>query len=152
MPPMAPTDRKDRRRDDHEAYLRLAWSELCSHPLREAVRRLRGASFPATDHATRALAWARIVAAAIDSGDTEDFESFLSARPELRDPDYVFTHYSPDRLHSGRARREFVLPDRRPLPSQTKVRGRSGGREALPSRAAGPALSRITQRMQRTRA
>lgn len=102
---------------DHAAVLRIAWAELRERPFREAIARIRDALPPGADHATRTLCWARLVAAAIGRGGARtDFESFLTAHPELGDPERVLVHYSPERLASPRARREFVLPDREPLP------------------------------------
>jgi hypothetical protein len=98
---------------EHEAILRAAWTELRQHPFAEAVARIRTEA----RHATRALAWARLVDAAIArTGPGPDLDAFLLQNPELRGSDPLLAHYSPDRLDSERARREFVLPDRKPLP------------------------------------
>lgn len=96
----------------HEALLRSAWTELRQRPFPAAIARIQKAG-----HATRALAWARLVDAAIARGGPgPDWDAFLLRNPELREPDHLLTHYSPERLDSERARREFVLPDRCPLP------------------------------------
>jgi hypothetical protein len=124
--------RADRERSggpwDHGAYLRVAWSELSRLAFHEAIPRIRARVAPGATHATLELAWARLVGEALASdlereargsarGQGTDFGAFLATHPELRDPDRVHRHYSPERLGLERARREFVLPDRLPLPA-----------------------------------
>ncbi len=92
-----------------------------SRRVRRAVRSATKAPHPCSDparpyHETLTLAWTRLVAAHIDPAE-EDFESFLTRHPFLRDRVSVLAYYSPERLGSDRARHEFVLPDRAPLPS-----------------------------------
>jgi hypothetical protein len=115
---------------DHLAHLRVAWSELSRRPFHQAIPRVRARAAAGAAHATLELAWARLVGAALASdlegaargeagGPGDDFDAFLTTHPELRDPDRVLRHYSPERLGQARARREFVLPDRLPLPAIT---------------------------------
>ena len=114
----------------HACHLRIAYLALCVQPYPQAVRRLRDGirrldrahGIPEGDergyHETLALAWLRLVAAALDSGTPgADSRSFLAMHPELGREDRVLEHYSPDRVRTARARREFVLPDRAPLPA-----------------------------------
>jgi hypothetical protein len=117
-----PSGSRDRSGDpwDHAAYLRVAWSELSRHPFHEAIPRIRDRAASGAAHATLELAWARLVGEALASGGPgADFDAFLAAHPELRDPERVLRHYSPERIGQERARREFVLPDRLPLPALT---------------------------------
>lgn len=103
---------------DHASFLRLAWSELRRHAFPDAIQRIRGGATPGPGHATLELAWARLVGEAVArTGPCADFDAFLASHPELRDPDRVLRHYSPERIGQDRARREFVLPDRLPLPA-----------------------------------
>jgi hypothetical protein len=117
---------------DHRGYLLRAWSALRDSAFEDAIgqiRRERGDG----DHATLVLAWARLLAAALArAGAGPDFDAFVAAHPELLDPRLVLRHYSPQRLASARARREFVLPDRLPLPAVAhgaKVRNPSALRQ-----------------------
>lgn len=103
---------------DHSAHLRLAWSELRLRAFPDAIPRIRGRAAAGVRHATLELAWARLVAEAVArTGARDDFGAFLAANPDLRDPRLVLRHYSPERLAQERAHREFVLPDRLPLPA-----------------------------------
>jgi len=101
----------------HAAFLEVAWRELRARPFSQAIGRIRAARVPGAEHATRALAWARLVDAAIARGDgAADLDAFLRKNPALKDAEHLARHYSPERLASERAAREFVLPDRSPLP------------------------------------
>ena len=113
----------------HRAFLRVAYLELRARALPDAVRRIRrgvqrleraqgvGAGDPRGYHETLSLAWARLVGAALaDVDPAADFDSFIAVHPELLALDRVLQHYSRERLASRRARLEFVLPDRDPLP------------------------------------
>ncbi len=113
----------------HAAHVRVAYLLLRESTFPEAVRRMRrgirrlhfehGAEDSENSgyHETWTLAWARLVAAAITPADDRTpFDAFVAAHPELLERDRALLHYSRERLLSARARREFVLPDRRPLP------------------------------------
>lgn len=102
---------------NHPELLGIVWGELRHRPLGEALPRIR-AGLPGEVHATLLLAWVRLVGAALAHGTAgRDLESFLAEHASLSDPALVLVHYSPERLASPRAQREFVLPDRAPLPS-----------------------------------
>jgi hypothetical protein len=116
---------------DHRPYLRVAWSLLRQGSFPEAIPHIRRAVPAPVAHATLELFWARLVDAAIASdGAGADFQDFLAAHPDLEDAGRVLAHYSPERIGSERARREFVLPDRAPLPAPTRRGERSVGRTA----------------------
>jgi hypothetical protein len=116
---------------NHEAQVRTAYLSLKEEPFPEAVRRMRsgiqrffarygGEADPEAGgyHETLTLAWARLVAAAMARVDyAADFASFISVNPELLLEDRIQEHYSQERLSSPRAQREFMLPDRAPLPA-----------------------------------
>ena len=107
---------------DHAAFLRVAWSALRERSFDDGIRRIREHLSPAAAHATLCLAWARLVDAALAGPGGGDLAEFLAAHPRLSDPDLVHQHYSPERIQSERARREFVLPDRLPLPARSDAR------------------------------
>jgi hypothetical protein len=114
----------------HEARLRATFLFLRMHDFEEAIRHIRigvavskwtggeiadGLRDP---HETLILAWARLIEQALaHSGPPVDFADFLERHPGLRTWERVLDHYSPERLRSDRAHREFVLPDRAPLPA-----------------------------------
>jgi hypothetical protein len=101
---------------DHETRVKIAFDWLRREPFPEATRRIRDdIRAERRYHETLTLAWTRLIAASMDR-DAEDFAGFLTRYPFLSCPDTVLSHYSPERLASDRARREFVLPDREPLP------------------------------------
>jgi hypothetical protein len=96
-------------------------------------------------HETLILAWARLVEQALSqTGSFGDFADFLGGHPELRLRERVLDYYSPERLRSARAHREFVLPDRAPLPTAPgiPVRNSSPRRKDSDARSPDPA-SRI---------
>ncbi|MGH0032035.1 MAG: hypothetical protein ACQGVC_19765 [Myxococcota bacterium] len=120
---------------DHAGFLRVAWEVLRTRPFAAAVPRVRRASLRGVEHATLTLAWLRLVDAGLahaDEAAREDLDAFLAGHPHLRDPDHVLVHYSPARIGSARARREFVLPDRAPLPRSARhdLEGRDSVRTA----------------------
>lgn len=95
----------------------------------DAIAGIREATPAEAMHATRLLFWARLVDAAIArSGPGVDFEGFLAAHPELGEADHVLAYYSPERLAAPRAQREFVLPDRAPLPASSRSGDRRGAK------------------------
>jgi hypothetical protein len=129
---------------DHAAHLRMAFLYLGRYELADAVRRIRRgirrlnrangvADTEASGyHETVTLAWVRLVAqrlAATPAG--ASFAEFIAGNPELLSQEQLLVHYSPERIDSPRARREFVLPDRAPLPAAVPaaIRKRSRGRK-----------------------
>lgn len=129
----------------HEAHLRMAYLHLRRYDFRDAVRRIRRGirrlnranrvvdSEAGGYHETLTLAWARLVAAGIAGLRPDaDFAAFIARNPGLLARDRVLDHYSRERIDSARARREFVLPDRAPLPAEATnatVRNRSPRRK-----------------------
>lgn len=115
---------------DHAGHLRMAFLYLRAHGFPEATRRLRlgiqslnraHGTLDARDggyHETLTLTWARLVEhARLRTGPSASFDDFIVRNPELMARDRVLEHYSQERLRSPQARREFVLPDRAPLPA-----------------------------------
>lgn len=114
---------------DHRALLRAAFLALRRHGWPEALRRVRRGirhldrvhglrdGDPRGYHETLTLCWLRLLGEALErGGPAADFAGFAARHPEQLEPDRVLRHYSRERLASPRARREFVLPDRAPLP------------------------------------
>lgn len=110
----------------HLGHLRVAWVYLQRLPSEEANERIcqgidafathLGASEKYNRTLTQALVKIMLARRAADP--TLSFEAFLTENPELvRDASGLLSrHYSDERLTSERARREFVEPDREPLP------------------------------------
>lgn len=111
---------------DHAAHLFVAWQYLCRWPLDESIRRFRGALPRLTRklgiadkyHETITLFYLyemaeRMPAPDNDMGET-DWPVFVAANPDLFDkaPPLISRRYSPERLGSAMARRQFLLPDR----------------------------------------
>lgn len=125
----------------HEAHLRMAFLQLRDAPFDRALERIRhgihrlnranGVENTATSgyHETLTVAWARLVAARIRSGDaSRDFAAFMAVYRRVLRQAVIFDYYSRARLFGDpRARLEFVAPDRRGLP---------GDRETPPARPA----------------
>ncbi|NNL86570.1 MAG: hypothetical protein HKP27_13005 [Myxococcales bacterium] len=115
----------------HDAWLRMAFLHLRRGPYPEATRRIRrtaktwGPASPSEGgapggyHETLTLAWIRLIAAQMDR--PENFSRFIARNRPLRDPGAVLAYYSPERLATKRASREFVLPDRARLPGASAM-------------------------------
>ncbi len=114
----------------HEAHVRMAWLYLTRFPAAEALERVRTGiqklntkiGSPDGYHETITVAFVRVIAARLEPG--EDFPAFRERNPELFDRTLsaLLRHYSKERLHSPEARKEFIDPDREPLPHPGRVR------------------------------
>lgn len=113
----------------HEARVRMAYLILRCDDFASAIGRMRrgilrfnsrnGVSNTSSRgyHETLTLAWARVIASASASAPPDaDFATFIASHPDLLRKERILRHYSRERILSARARREFVLPDRDPLP------------------------------------
>ncbi len=111
----------------HRDHLRLAWIyvrrfgyEAGSERMAASIRRY-AAHHGATEkyHETVTRAWMDLVQHATARADQPAaFEAFIAANPDLADPHALAAYYSPERLAGGDARREWVAPDLRSLPSK----------------------------------
>ena len=110
----------------HREHLRLAWRYLRATDTARA-KFWMGASIrcvaaahgtPEKYHETLIVAWTRLVAAHLGSGDTSDFGEFMADNPRLFDRHLVESHFSAATLWSRRARHEWVEPDLAPLPRE----------------------------------
>ncbi len=112
----------------HRAHVRLAYAFLCHCEPSEALQRFRTAlsqfllrnTIPASKyHETVTQAWMHLVAAARGEASSEiPTEAFFQAHPELLDSKLLGRFYSEECLASDPAKREFVPPDKAPLPSR----------------------------------
>lgn len=145
----------------HAAHVRMAWIYAargsCGAELFDRVRRgiqnlgaafglqqqARGAPPPREPdprgldgyHETVTMAFVTVIAARVELG--EDFPAFRDRNPDLFDRTLsaLLRHYSPERLFSPGAKREFLEPDLEPLPaSPTRASGHTAA--PLSSRAA----------------
>ena len=111
----------------HCDHLRLAWIyvsrfgyEAGSERMAASIRRY-AAHHGATEkyHETITRAWMDLVQdAAARAHHLATFDAFISANADLADPHALAAYYSPERLGSAAARREWVAPDLRSLPSK----------------------------------
>jgi hypothetical protein len=104
----------------HESHLRVIYLLIQRDGLDAAVTSMsarikewaRSSGRPEAFHVTRTVAWARLVAAAGDSGGSLEF---LARHPELTRRDLLDDYYSAGRLATAEARTTFVEPDLAPL-------------------------------------
>ena len=131
----------------HEAHVRMAWLYLTRLPASENVfDRVRGgikklnATFARQRsmlcmraanpkdargltgyHETITAAFVTLIASRAKPG--EDFATFRDHNPDLFDSKFptILKHYSPARLYSPIAKKEFIEPDLVPLPRQRNL-------------------------------
>ncbi len=82
----------------HRQHVAAAWAMLGAYPFLEATRRYA--------ETIRRLAERR------DAAGEADWSAFIAANSDLLERDILGRWYSPERLTSPLARRQFVLPDR----------------------------------------
>lgn len=115
---------------NHRAHVRIAFLYASHHNLCCAVERMRAGinkynsaiHTPETIvrgyHETITQAFMRLVfAAALHTGQHTSSDTFCDAHPELLDRHVLKHYYSQERLMTWEAKRVFVEPDVRPLPS-----------------------------------
>ncbi len=107
----------------HAGHVRMAWLRLNEAPFAQALAQIsdgirryaRSKGQTSKYHETVTVAFARIVASRMRSG--ESFDDFASRNADLFSPQPLLRrYYSAELLDSDRARREFVAPDLEPLP------------------------------------
>jgi hypothetical protein len=111
---------------DHRAHVRAAWLMLQRYPLTEAIERTcvgierLATRFGAASKFNRTMSEAviRLMSRAASNSAAASFDEYLQANPWLHGDVRVALaeYYSSSQLHSDRAKREFVLPDLKPLP------------------------------------
>lgn len=110
----------------HAAHVRVGWLYLATSPsfdsalckVRQAIQRFNLAVLrkPEGYHETITCAFLRLIAARRLELSTTDFALFRENHPNLFSSQALAKHYSKELLESPDARRQFVPPDRAPLP------------------------------------
>ena len=103
----------------HREHVRMAFEMLRRHSFPEtvlhfsqALRQMAArAGRPEAYHETITIAFLALIGERM--GDVRDFEAFASLNPDLFDKHVLSHWYDRERLSSDRARRTFVLPERR---------------------------------------
>lgn len=111
----------------HRDHLRLAWIYLrrlgvpaAAVRLGESIRRYAAHhGKPEKYHETVTVAWLRLLAGSANRSGASSFEELLAASPDLLDKNTLQQYYSPKLLAFESARAQFILPDRKALPSAT---------------------------------
>jgi len=108
----------------HRDHLLAAWQCLREAPLAQASQRFCSVLITYVDHLgardkyhhTLTVALLRLIAARMRPG--EDWAAFAAANADLINtaPALLARHYSPEVLDSTAARRDWIDPDRLPLP------------------------------------
>ena len=110
----------------HADHVRLAWIYVrtlgpaaAEQRLLEGIRKLAiHADAPNKFLYTATVAWARLVAAAVERDSAElPFADWITRHPELLDKDLLDQFYSAGQLKTDPARSRWVEPDRKPLMS-----------------------------------
>ncbi|HET7356407.1 MAG TPA: hypothetical protein VFJ09_06990 [Nocardioidaceae bacterium] len=110
----------------HREHLRLAWLLLddtgfTTQAEEELSRIVEGIAVahgkPQRYNRTLTGAWVKIVAHCRNVGGGASFEELLRRHPWLLDKRIITRHYTSRRLASAQARKTWVAPDLRPLPS-----------------------------------
>ncbi|HSQ69903.1 MAG TPA: hypothetical protein VLM41_07435 [Steroidobacteraceae bacterium] len=119
---------------NHRAHLRLAYVYLAEHQsdANEAYERMRATLLhflarhgvdPSKYHDTLTRAWILAVRHfMVRTPDACSADAFIDANPVLLDSKVMLTHYSTELLFSEQARRQFVEPDRDPIPRHERDR------------------------------
>ena len=107
-------------RFDHEAHVYVAWCFVTIFPLADAIARFDNAlrrttkklGIPGKYHAT--ITWFFLVLIAERTRGDESWTTFKARNPDLVQESKAILeqYYSTERLSSGAARHQFVLPDR----------------------------------------
>jgi hypothetical protein len=115
----------------HVEHVRVAWWYLSRHPFAEARHRFSDAlrRFAASKgkaeryHETITVAYLLIIANRIQQIPGLAWSAFAERHSDLlsRTPPILARYYSEERLTSRRARGEFVMPDREPLPMDVEA-------------------------------
>jgi hypothetical protein len=114
---------------DHRLRLFAAWAYRRSYPAREAAarcamtlsRNARAQGRGEFYHHTLTMALLSILYSRMDARPSlaENWEGFLDANPDIVADAWavLLEHYSEDKLQQDAARRAFLEPDRKPLPT-----------------------------------
>jgi len=109
----------------HADHLRLAWLHLRQQPLEAAITNVcsgiqvyaKHLGKPEIYHETLTVAWVRLLA----SHDEPTFDEFLRVNDHRLNRKLLHRFWSPERLQSEQARREWLAPDKTSLPSPARI-------------------------------
>ena len=113
----------------HKTHLRMAWLYLTRYGRRDGVNRIFNGiknfidqspiARKTTFHFTMTYFWIQMIDLAIASTDANlDFEKFIQSNSHLMNGGLFLDYYQKETmLNNPRARVEFVLPDKKPLPT-----------------------------------
>lgn len=104
---------------DHAAHVRVAFDLLCKHDFIDAAsiyaKGLRAITeklgVPQKFNLTITYAFMSLIAERMASEPRRDFDTFVSANVDLMSRSVLENFYTPERLHSERARAMFLLPE-----------------------------------------
>ena len=109
----------------HRDHLRLAWVQIrrlglerASEAVTSGIRQFaaqHGSAERYNDTMTRF--WLQVVGNGISRHPELSFEELLAAEPHLIDKSLPFRHWSSERIGRDDAKRQWVEPDLRPMPS-----------------------------------
>jgi len=112
----------------HKAHIRMAWLYVTRLGPEAAIERAAGGirelartnGKPTLYHDTLTRAWVYLVADAVTTSPSGDFEEFLVRNSQLLDKQHLLEYYSPDVLSSAQARVTWIAPDIAPIPGAMK--------------------------------
>jgi hypothetical protein len=107
---------------NHRGHIRMTWIYLRQETVEAAVQHVTegikryAASLGASHiyHETLTRAWVYLVKKAMQASD-DNFDKFFSANNSLFEKSLPLQYYSSELLHSERAKKEWVLPDLKPI-------------------------------------
>lgn len=111
---------------DHEAHVYIAWLYLQQYDLEEAIAKFSSALRRLTKklgieskyHQTLTWFFLILIAERQASLKSDDWQSFRRANADIfaTKPSIIKRYYSNERLDMSLARKQFLMPDRLPLP------------------------------------
>jgi hypothetical protein len=124
----------------HMHHLQVAWAYLSEADsvedsvalMRTTLRKFAAAAgVPEKYHETITAFWMRILSVLRDADGERSLDDWVRANPSLLEKQFPLTYYTPKRLFSERARRLWLEPDLRPLPTNAfEFRSASPSRDA----------------------
>jgi hypothetical protein len=110
----------------HFHHLRVAWTYLSeTDSIKDAITRMSAtlrkfaasAGVPEKYHETITAFWMRLLSTLRDADEERSLQDWVTLNPQLLEKNFLFTYYSSKRLFSETARRLWIEPDLRPLPT-----------------------------------
>jgi hypothetical protein len=116
----------------HRAHVRMAWIYFSAADvtdphirIRQGIQAYNRANATRVQHGyneTITSFYCHLVSMAVQRDkqqglESSDFMEFLERYPFLDQSSFLFEYYTKEYVHSDRAKKEFLLPDRKPLPT-----------------------------------